>query len=302
MIYTVTFSPALDYAVFLEHFEQNTINRATHEELRCGGKGVNVSTVLHNLGVDSVALGFLAGFTGKTIQSSLDAQGVRNDFCFLPKGMSRINVKLKCGGETEINGQGPDISPADLDALFAKLDRLTGSDTLVLAGSIPATLPSDMYERVLARLAPKRLRTVVDAGGELLLKVLPYHPFLIKPNHEELGEMCGCAPDPHDLSAIRDCARTLQKQGARNVLVSLADHGALLVTEDGQVLRQEAARGTLVNSVGAGDSMVAGFLAGYQQSGSFSVALKMGAAAGGATAFSHELATRAQVDALLDTL
>lgn len=302
MIYTVTFNPALDYTVYLSRFAQNVTNRALREDLRCGGKGVNVSVVLHNLGVDTVALGFLAGFTGQAIQNWLDMLGVANDFCHLPSGMSRINVKLKCDGETEINGQGPNIPPKAFEALCTRLDSLTGSDTLVLAGSIPASLPSDAYEHILSRLAPKRLRVVADATGNLLLRVLPYHPFLIKPNHEELGDMCACTLSPDDFSSIRACARLLQKQGARNVLVSLAEHGALLVTEDGQTLRQEAAPGRMIDSVGAGDSMVAGFLAGYQRSGSFAEALKMGAAAGGATAFSHSLAGRAQIDALLDLL
>lgn len=302
MIYTVTFNPALDYAVYLDRFEQNTVNRSDREELHCGGKGVNVSIVLHNLGVDTVALGFLAGFTGQAIQGWLDRLEVANDFCRLPQGMNRINVKLLCGGETEINGQGPEISPQALEALCAKLDRLTGSDTLVLAGSIPTSLPPDVYQHILARLAPKNLRVVVDSEGALLLSVLPYHPFLIKPNHEELGDMCGRTLDPTDTDAIRDCARELQKQGARNVLVSLSCEGALLLTEDGQLLRQTAAQGEVINSVGAGDSMVAGFLAGYQRTGNFREALKMGTAAGGASAFSHELATRPQIDELLDTL
>lgn len=302
MICTVTFNPALDYAVYLDRFVPGATNRAAREELRCGGKGVNVSVVLHNLGMETRALGFLAGFTGRIIAAWLTELGVEHDFITLPAGMSRINVKLKTDVESEINGQGPDIPPEALDALFAKLDALTGGDALVLAGSIPASLPSDVYERILARVGGRGVRTVVDATGKLLLNVLHDRPFLIKPNHEELADMCGATLSGCDADGIRDCARALQAKGARNVLVSMGGAGAMLVTEDGQVLRQKAAAGTLVNSVGAGDSMVAGFLAGYQRTGSFAEALRMGAAAGGATAFSHQLATRPEVEALLDTI
>lgn len=302
MIYTVTFNPALDYTVTLDRFALCKTNRAAREELRCGGKGVNVSVVLRQLGMESVALGFLAGYTGRALLCGLEALGVESDFIFLEQGMSRINVKLKFKGETEINGQGPDIPPAALEALFAKLDRLTGGDTLVLAGSIPGTLPTDIYERILSRLAHKNLRVVVDAAGALLHGTLEYRPFLIKPNHEELGELCGVRLDPRDGGSVRACAEALQERGARNVLVSLAGDGAMLVAEDGRVYRQEAAKGDLVDSVGAGDSMLAGFLAGYQRTGGFPEALRMAAAAGSATAFSYSLATRAEVESLLDTL
>lgn len=302
MIYTVTFNPALDYAVYLDSFELGATNRTTREELRCGGKGINVSIVLRNLGVESRALGFLAGFTGETIRAWLTELGVASDFITLPGGMSRINVKLKLDGETEINGQGPDITPGALETLYGKLEKLREGDTLVLAGSIPATLPDDVYERILARLEGRGVRFVVDATGELLLNVLRYRPFLVKPNHEELSEMCGTVLDSADTAGIRACARALQEKGARNVLVSMAGAGALLVTEDGQCIRQAAARGELVNSVGAGDSMVAGFLAGFQRTGDYRAALRLGAAAGGATAFSAALATRSQVEAVLETL
>lgn len=297
MIYTVTFNPALDYLMRIESFLPGKTNRAEKEELQVGGKGINVSLVLRQLGVESVALGFLAGYTGALLRQWLEDSGVRADFVTLPAGMTRINVKLKNGVETEINGRGPDIHNAALDALFGKLDALREGDTLVLAGSIPASLPADVYERALSRLEGKGVRYVVDATGKLLENVLPFHPFLVKPNHHELGELVGKELDPGDAAALVSAAQALQKKGARNVLVSLAGDGALLVCEDGQVFTQAAARGTLQNSVGAGDSMVAGFLAGYARGG-YAEALRLGTAAGGATAFSPRLATKKEIDAV----
>ena len=302
MIYTVTFNPALDYAVYLDTLEMGALNRTRSESLRCGGKGINVSVVLRNLGMDTRALGFLAGFTGHGIALWLEQMSVQNDFIMLPSGMSRINIKLKTGVETEINGQGPDIPPQALDALFAKLDRISKGDTLVLAGSIPASLPADVYERILSRLSGRGIRCVVDASGPLLLNVLQYRPFLIKPNEAELSELCGVPLTPGDLTGVKACAARLQERGARNVLASLGPNGALLLTEDGKFLHQEAAAGTVRNSVGAGDSMVAGFLTGLHLTGSYREALRMGAAAGAATAFSDRLATRQEVEELLNTL
>ena len=302
MIYTVTFNPALDYAVYLDTLEMGALNRAGGETLRCGGKGINVSVVLRNLGMDTRALGFLAGFTGRVIALWLEQMSVQNDFIMLPAGMSRINIKLKTGVETEINGQGPDIPPQALDALFAKLDRISKGDTLVLAGSIPASQPADVYERVRSRLSGRGIRCVVDASGPLLLNVLQYRPFLIKPNEAELSELCGVPLTPGDLTGVKACAARLQERGARNVLASLGPNGALLLTEDGKFLHQEAAAGTVRNSVGAGDSMVAGFLTGLHLTGSYREALRMGAAAGAATAFSDHLATRREVEELLNTL
>lgn len=302
MIYTVTFNPALDYVVRLSQLVPGTVNRTEEESLQCGGKGINVSTVLKALGVPSVALGFAAGFTGRALVDSLTEQGIANEFVTLPAGLSRINVKLKTGQETEINGRGPDIDPESLEVLCRRLDRLTGEDMLVLAGSIPASLPSDIYERILERVKPTGCAAVVDATGDLLARVLPYRPFLIKPNHLELGELCGVTLSPQDTPAVTAAARTLQERGARNVLVSMAGDGALLVTEDGQILRQAAAKGKVLNSVGAGDSMVAGFLAGWQSTGDYAHALRLGTAAGGATAFSVALATRQEIDRVLETL
>lgn len=302
MIYTVTLSPALDYAVYLDQLETGAVNRISRGELRCGGKGVNVSVVLYNLGIDTVAFGFLAGFTGEIIHKWLDEMGVENDFCFLSSGMNRINVKLKVDGETGLNGPGPDISSADLEALLFKLNRLTRNDTLVLAGSIPPSLPSDTYEQILSRLAPKNMRVVADVAGEALPGLLKYHPFLIKPSLADLSLLCGRDIDGTDLDALRMCTRELQARGGRNILVSLGRDGAFLAAEDGQTLYQDAPQGELINSVGAGDSLVAGFLAGYQRTGLFREALRMGTAAGSATVFSYKLATHTGVDQLLDTM
>lgn len=302
MIYTLTFNPALDYAVFLEEFALGETNRTMREELACGGKGINVSIVLHRLGVETTALGFVAGFTGRILRAWVGDYGVKNDFIPLPEGMSRINVKLKYRGETEINGRGPNITPEALAALWEKLEAIPAGDTLVISGSIPKSLPSDVYEQILRRLDGRGIRFVVDATGKLLENVLPYRPFLIKPNHEELGELCAEVLSPGDTGRIAACARLLQGKGARNVLVSMAGAGSLLVSEDGQVLCQRAAAGKLVNSVGAGDSMVAGFLAGLERTGDYAMALRLGTAAGGATAFSDGLATREAIDTLLKTL
>ena len=297
MIYTVTFNPAIDYVVWLDRLEPGSINRARQELIQFGGKGINVSVVLGNLGVDNRALGFLAGFTGQAVEQGLAQMGVQTDFIHLEAGVTRINVKIKGGEETELNGRGPDIDPAALGQLFEKLNGLAGPDILVLAGSIPASLPSDVYEQIMARLDGTGVRVVVDAEGELLSNVLRYRPFLIKPNNLELGGIFG--RELHTLEEIRECAAALQERGARNVLVSMAGDGAILLDEQGGFHQIAAPQGTVRNSVGAGDSMVAGFLAGYFQSGSFEQALRMGAATGSATAFSDGLATRETVEGLL---
>ena len=297
MIYTVTFNPAIDYVVWLDRLEPGSINRARQELIQFGGKGINVSVVLGNLGVDNRALGFLAGFTGQAVEQGLAQMGVQTDFIHLEAGVTRINVKIKGGEETELNGRGPDIDPAALGQLFEKLNGLAGPDILVLAGSIPASLPSDVYEQIMARLDGTGVRVVVDAEGELLSNVLRYRPFLIKPNNLELGGIFG--RELHTLEEIRECAAALQERGARNVLVSMAGDGAILLDEQGGFHQIAAPQGTVRNSVGAGDSMVAGFLTGYLQSGSFEQALRMGAATGSATAFSDGLATRETVEGLL---
>lgn len=299
MIYTVTFNPAIDYVVRLDRpLAVGEVNRAKGEDCVLGGKGVNVSGVLAQLGCESVALGFVAGETGAWLERGLAAQGLRTDFVHLAHGMTRINVKIKAGQETELNGAGPDIPESAMQELEAKLDRLQKDDVLVLAGSIPASLAQTTYERLLARLAGRGVRAVVDATRDLLVNVLPYQPFLIKPNNHELSEIAGVPLESDE--EITAAARDLQAKGARNVLVSMAGDGALLLDENGRVHRIGCPKGKVVNSVGAGDSMVAGFVAGYRQSGGdYDAALKLGTACGSATAFSLGLATRADIDTLL---
>ena len=300
MIYTVTFNPALDYIVRLDSFTAGEINRMQYEQIMPGGKGINVSIVLNNLGIENRALGFIAGFTGKEIEHQLTATGCKSDFIELPAGNSRINVKIKADKETEINGQGPNIPPEFLERLLKKMDELQEDDILVLAGSIPSTLPDDIYQRILKRLDGKGIRVVVDATCNLLLNVLKYKPFLIKPNNHELGEMFGIVLKSDEEIILH--AKKLQERGAQNVLISMAGDGAILLTADGSVFRCAAPKGQLVNSVGAGDSMVAGFLTGYIESHNFRKAFHMGVATGSASAFSENLATRAEVETLLKTI
>lgn len=301
MIYTVTFNPAIDYIIRLNNFETGKINRVTYEQVLGGGKGINVSIVLGNLGHKSTAMGFLAGFTGAEIVRQLRTFNAADDFVELEEGFSRINVKAKADVETEINGQGPKISETKRDELFQKLSKLGEGDTLVLSGSIPNTLPDDMYERTLEPLQNKGIRIVVDAEKGLLLKVLKFHPWLIKPNNHELGDMFGVTLKTNE--EIVEYAKKLQDKGARNVLISMAGDGAILLTEDGKDYFSPAPKGTLVNSIGAGDSMVAGFIAGYEESkGDYLKAFHMGLATGSASAFSENLATRPEVEALLKTL
>ena len=291
MIYTVTFNPALDYVVRMEQFQLGQVNRTTSEEIQFGGKGINVSVLLKNIGVQNCALGFVAGFTGKALENQLQTMGVDTDFIHLPEGMTRINVKLKADCESEINAQGPKIGFEQLEMLFERLERLEEGDVLVLAGSIPRSLPSDIYENILERMEGKQILAAVDATKELLCNVLKYHPFLIKPNHIELGEIFGV--QLHTEEQIREYAGRLQQ---------MAGDGAILLDETGGFHRINAPKGTVKNSVGAGDSMVAGFLAGYLQSKDYRTALKMGTAAGSATAFSDQLATGEEVLALYQTL
>lgn len=290
MIYTVTFNPALDYVVRVDHFTLGAVNRTVQEHIFYGGKGINVSAVLANLGYDNTALGFVAGFTGEEIERGAKTLGFKSDFIHVKKGMTRINVKLKAEEESEINGMGPEITPEDVAALFDKLEKLEKDDVLVLSGSIPASISDTIYEEIMERLDGRGIRIVVDATKDLLLNVLQFHPFLIKPNNHELGEMFGV--ELHTDEEIIRYAKVLQEQGAQNVLISMAGDGAILITEDGQVLKRKPPKGTVKNSVGAGDSMVAGFTAGYLKSGSYEEALKLGTAAGSASAFSDGLATR----------
>ena len=299
MIYTVTFNPAIDYIVHTGTMQVGQVNRSQGEELYFGGKGINVSFVLHELGLPSKALGFVAGFTGAAIEAGIQEQGIATDFVHLDSGFSRINVKIKSGEETELNGQGPNISEAAVAELFEKLNQLQDGDVLILAGSIPNTMPADSYEKILAHLSDKKIKVVVDATKDLLLKVLPYHPFLIKPNNHELGELFGVTL--HSIEEIATYAKKLQEMGAQNVLISMAGDGALLIDETGKQHVCGVCKGTVKNSVGAGDSMVAGFVAGSMY-GDYEAALKLGTAAGGATAFSEGLAQRAEIERLLHQL
>lgn len=297
MIFTVTFNPSLDYIVRVDEMRLGTINRTNYEQLLPGGKGINVSIVLGNLGHPSRALGFSAGVTGVALEKLLADAGVDADLVHVKEGFTRINAKVKAAEETELNGQGPRIAPEDVDALFSKLDVLGQDDTLVISGSVPNTLPSDMYEQVMERLAGRGVRIVVDAERDLLTRVLPYRPFLVKPNNHELGDIFGVTLKTRD--EVVPYARRMQEMGAQNVLVSMAGEGGVLVAADGQVYQSPAAKGAVVNSVGAGDSCVAGFLAGLMETGSYQTAFRMGLAAGSASAFSDHLATLPEVEDLM---
>ena len=300
MIYTVTFNPSLDYIIRVDNLTLGEINRVNYENILPGGKGINVSIVLKNLGHDNCALGFTAGFTGREIEHRLNEAGVKCDFIDVAEGMSRINVKVRSNEESEINGLGPNITDAEIDALYAKLDELVEGDYLVIAGSVPSTLPGDMYERIMSRLDGRGVNIAVDAERDLLTRVLKYHPFVIKPNNHELGQIFGVKLTTKD--EVVPYAKKLQEQGARNVLISMAGEGAVFVSEEGEVSMSEAPKGTLVNSVGAGDSMVAGFVAGMIETGDAAEAFRMGLCTGSASAFSPDLATRPEVEALLEQL
>lgn len=299
MIYTVTFNPSLDYIVRVDDFRLGQVNRTTEELLYPGGKGINVSFVLKNLGLDSTALGFLAGFTGDEIRRLLKEQGIDEDFIEVKQGISRINMKLRSNEESEINGQGPAIEKSDINRLYQRLDCLEQHDILVLAGSIPSVMPESMYRDIMEHLKEKQLKVVVDATQDLLMNVLPYHPFLIKPNNHELGQIFGL--ELKEKEDVIKYAKKLQEQGAVNVLVSMAGDGAVLIAEDGSVYESDAPKGKVVNSVGAGDSMVAGFLAGYLQTGRYEEAFKMGICTGSASAFSEKLATKREVEEIMRT-
>ena len=294
MIYTVTFNPSLDYIIRVNDFSTGTINKTTFEKLLPGGKGINVSIVLANLGHESTALGFAAGFTGEEIEARLKQFGCGIDFIKVQDGLSRINVKMKSQEETEINGQGPRINEGELETLFAKIDAIRDEDMLVISGSIPASLPDDMYERIMKRMQGKRTRVIVDAAGSLMMKVLQFHPFLIKPNNHELGEIFGV--ELRTRESVVPYGKKLQEMGAENVLISMAGEGAVLIASEGQVYDAPAPKGILKNGVGAGDSMVAGFMAGWLERKEYRHAFHMGVAAGSASAFSEQLAVKEEID------
>lgn len=294
MIYTVTFNPSLDYIVSVKDFKLGLTNRTDSELMLPGGKGINVSIVLKNLGIDNTALGFVAGFTGKEVVKRLEKFGVKNGFLEIPEGFTRINVKLKSIDGTEINGQGPSISEEKIEQLMTRLDEMGEGDVLFLSGSIPASMPDDTYQKIMERLKDKGVLISVDATQELLLKVLPYHPFLIKPNNHELGEIFGV--ELRTRESVVPYGKKLQEMGAENVLISMAGEGAVLIASDGQVYDAPAPKGILKNGVGAGDSMVAGFMAGWLERKEYRHAFHMGAAAGSASAFSEQLAVKEEID------
>ena len=298
MIYTITFNPALDYIVKMDEFNLGHVNRSNNEFVYAGGKGINVSIVLNNLEVKSKALGFIAGFTGDEIERRVREFGCDTDFIKLKEGMSRINVKIKAYVESEINGGGPDISAEALQELYGKLDTLTSGDILVLAGSIPKTMPTDVYERIMERLQEKGVKFIVDTTGESLLKVLKYNPFLVKPNHHELGELFGVKLNNKE--EVIEYAKKLKDMGAQNVIISMAGDGAVLINSNGDVTTSNVPKGVVKNSVGAGDSMVAGFIAGYLNSEKIEDGFKLGVATGSASAFSEGLATKDYVYELLE--
>lgn len=300
MIYTVTFNPSLDYVMNVPRFKEGVVSRSENEEVYAGGKGINVSYVLKNLGIDSISLGFIAGFTGDKIEQMLNESGCHTDFIGLTKGFSRINVKLKGENESDINGAGPSIDKDSLKILLYKIEKLKDGDILVLAGSIPKSLSEDIYKDIMISLKDKNIKIVVDATNDLLVNVLEYKPFLIKPNNHELGEIFNKELKTED--EIIFYAKKLQEKGAQNVLVSMAGDGAILLTAQNEVYKSIVPKGKLINSVGAGDSMVAGFLYGYLETGDYQNAFKLGVATGSASAFSSGLATKDKVEELLKQL
>lgn len=300
MIYTVTFNPSLDYIVEVKDLQIGTINRTSYEQMLPGGKGINVSFILKNFGIDNTALGFLAGFVGDEIQRRIEQEGIKAEFLKLDSGTSRINVKLRNIDGMEINGMGPEISEELVEQLLEKIDALQKDDLLVLAGSIPSSMPDSIYMDIMVRIEKKGIKVVVDATRDLLMNVLKYHPFLIKPNHHELGEIFGVTLKTRE--DVIPYAKKLQEKGAQNVLVSMGGEGAVLLDEKGAVYTSKAPEGVVVNAVGAGDSMVAGFLAGWIQTGRYEEAFRMGLASGSASAFSEKLATKEEIEAVYHTI
>ena len=297
MIYTVTLNPSIDYVIKVDNLTKGKVNRVSEEHVYPGGKGINVTRILKSLDNDNIALGFVSGFTGDYIVNSLEDLKLKSEFIKVKEGFTRINVKIKSNEETEINGQGPKISEEELKEFYAIIDRLVDGDILILSGSIPSCLDEKLYEKIMERVNSKDIKVVVDATKNLLLNVLKYRPFLIKPNNHELAEMFDV-----ELKSTEDVifyARKLKEMGAQNVLISMGGNGALLVSEDDEVFISSVAKGEVINSVGAGDSMVAGFVSGYLKTGSYEEALRLGAASGGATAFSSDLASREFIDKLV---
>lgn len=297
MVYTVTLNPSLDYIVTVPDFQLGMTNRTLTELMLPGGKGINVSIILNNMEVETTALGFIAGFTGDQIKGMLMDMGVSTEFIKLTEGISRINLKMKNIDGTEINGKGPNLSPEKIERLLRQLDQLKEGDVLVLAGSIPAGVSDDIYENIMKRLQDKKIQIIVDATSSLLMKVLAYHPFLIKPNHHELGELFGVSIQTK--AEAVPYGKKLQEAGARNVLISMGGKGALLLAENGKIYQADAPKGVLKNSVGSGDSMVAGFLTGWLRYQDYQEAFRYGVGAGSASAFSDYLATKEEIETVV---
>lgn len=297
MIYTITWNPSIDYIVSVKEFRVGEVNRAVSESMFPGGKGLNVSMVLKNMGVDNTALGFIAGFTGKEIERQVKQAGVRSELIHVPCGCSRINLKLKSNQETEINGCGPEIKEKEIKELYQKLGQLKEGDILVLAGNIPNSMPMDSYKKIIKPLAGKGILFVIDAEKELLSQTLEFQPFLVKPNQYELGGLFHV--ECRTKQEVTTYAKKVREMGARNVLVSMASEGAILLTEEGNIYYMPAPKGEVKNSVGAGDSMVAGFLAGWVEKKDYFYALKKAISAGSATAFSEWLATKEEIEKIL---
>ena len=299
MIYTFTPNPSLDYIMGVNNYQNGIVNRTKYEQLMPGGKGINVSIVLKNLGLNNTALGFLAGFTGQIIKKMLDDKKIITNFVNLKNGNSRINVKIKAQEETEINAQGPYVNDASINELFEKLKNLKSGDFLVLAGSLQKNLSENFYKDIITHINDK-VNVIVDSTGELLTNTLCKKPFLIKPNIHELEEIFKNKLDTED--KIKASAKKLQEMGARNVLVSLGGDGAILLSEKNEFYKVSAPKGKVINTTGSGDSMIAGFISGFIEKNDYFYALKKGIAAGSASAFSSELASRDEIDKILSTL
>ena len=299
MIYTITFNPAIDYIAEVNNIKMNEVNRVTSEKILAGGKGINVSVVLKNLGIESIALGFIAGFTGQEIKRKVEEFGIKTDFVYIPDKFSRINVKLqsvadgKVIEETAINGEGPKISEDEINRLIKNLENIQKDDFIVFAGSISRKMKDDIYEKICEKVKEKGAKIVADATGKLLVNVLKHKPFLIKPNKHELEEIFEKEIKTHEEIVIY--AKKLQEMGAENVLISMDKDGAILITKDLKMLYSKAPKGKVINSVGSGDSMVAGFITGFINYKDYDLALKMGIAAGSASAFSENLATKEEI-------
>lgn len=297
MIYTITLNPALDYIMEIEEFENGKINRAKSDKIFPGGKGINVSIVLNNLGLKSTTLGFIGGFTGEELKRQMEEQGIQTDFIKLKRGKTRINVKINSKKETELNSRGPEISKEEAQKLLEKVDNIQTEDIVVIAGNIPDGIDKNIYETICAKLQEKKVTFIVDTTGEKLINILKYKPFLIKPNRKELEETFKTKIKTN--REIIEHAKKLQMMGAQNVLISLGRNGAILVTKHNKVFISNAPKGKKVNTVGSGDSMVAGFISGYKKNKDYEEALKMSIATGSASAFSEGLATKDKVDILL---